>query len=383
MDRYDAIIVGTGGIGSAALFQLARRGLRVLGIDRFPPAHDRGSSHGQTRMIRQAYFEHPDYVPLVLRAYALWAELEALCDRKLYHQVGLLQVGPADGQIVPGVLASAARHGLPIERLSPGEVERRWPGFRVPQAAEESPREIVGLFEHRAGYLRVEDCVQAHLDLAVRQGARLLTGVTVQGWRAEGGHVEVDSDGGAFAADRLVIAAGPWSGQVLRDLGIPLRVLRKAQYWFPATDPAYDARGGCPAFLFDTAAGLFYGFPRIDDLGVKVAEHSGGVVVADPLTLDRQVDPADRDRVAAFAHVQLPGLARRMAHHAACLYTMTPDGHFVVDRHPACPNVVFAAGLSGHGFKFAPVLGQALAEMALDGATELPIGFLGSRRSIP
>ncbi len=239
MSGYDCIVLGTGGVGSAALFHFARRGIKVLGLDRFAPAHDRGSSHGQTRMIRQAYFEHPDYVPLVRRAYKLWEELEELSGEKLYREVGLLEIGPADGLIVPGVLRAAAEHQLPVEQLSVADIQQRFPGFSL------RGEPLVGLFEHRAGYLRVEACVRAHLRAAQQWGVELLTGVTVQSWRVHDDHVEVTTDRGTFAADRLAITAGAWAGQALADLGLPLQIRRKPQYWFrtDATDYLADAIG--------------------------------------------------------------------------------------------------------------------------------------------
>lgn len=374
MSTYDVLVLGTGGVGSAALYHLARRGVRVAGIDRFPPTHDRGSSHGQTRMIRQAYFEHPDYVPLVERAYALWEELSQQCGQALYQETGLLEVGPPQGLIVPGVLSSARRHGLQVESFSPADVAARWPGFRVPEAC-------AAVFEKRAGYLRVEACVQAHLDAAVSSGAVLHTGEAVRAWRAVHDGVAVDTERATFTSQRLVIAAGAWAGELLADLGIRFQVRRKPQYWFHAAGSEYLASRGCPAFLFETVQGLFYGFPQIDPLGVKMAEHSGGANVESPLRLEREIDPLDLARVEAFAARCLPRVSRRLTRHAPCMYTMTPDEHFVVDRHPRHPQVAFAAGLSGHGFKFACVLGQALADLALDGCTPLPIGFLGAGRA--
>ncbi|MGE0607485.1 MAG: N-methyl-L-tryptophan oxidase [Pirellulales bacterium] len=370
MASYDAIVLGTGGVGSAALFHLARRGAKVLGLDRFPPAHNRGSSHGQTRMIRQAYFEHPDYVPLVRRSYALWREMEALRGTRLYHEVGLLEIGPPDGLIVPGVLKAAAEHGLPVERLSPQQIQSRFPGFRLPDEA------WVGLFERHAGYLRVEACVQAHLDEAARHGAELKTGIAVQEWRVAPGHVEVMTEQGVFMAEKLVISAGAWAGKLLTGLGLRLEIRRKPQYWYRAKVDDYRADRGGPAFLYETPQGLFYGFPQIDDRGVKIAEHSGGTTIDDPLRLNREVDPIDQARVAGFAARYMPGITAQLLHHAPCMYTMTSDEHFIVDRHPAHPRVAFAAGLSGHGFKFAPVLGEVLADLTLAGKTALPIGFL-------
>ena len=373
MSDYDAIVLGVGGVGSAALFHLAARGSRVLGLERFVPGHDRGSSHGQTRLIRQAYFEHPDYVPMVRRAFELWAELEAQCGETLYRQVGLLQIGPPDGEVVRGVRESARVHGLPIENLSADDCRKRFPGFRLPEGCE-------AVFESRAGYLLVERAVEAHARLAVERGAELHSGETTLSWRANGGGVVVETDRRRYSAARLVIAAGAWSGHLLGSLGISLEVRRKPLYWFRTRGDSYRADRGGPGFLFDLPHGCFYGFPQIDDKSIKVAEHTGGKVVMDPLTVDRELDPADQQRVAAFVQQHLSDATTECLDHAVCMYTMTPDAHFVVDRHPDHPQVVFAAGLSGHGFKFTCMLGEALAQLALDGRAQQPIEFLNVHR---
>lgn len=370
---YDAIVIGLGGVGSAALWHLARRGLRILGLDRFPPGHDRGSSHGHTRIIRQAYFEHPDYVPLLKRAYTLWEELEAVSGRTLKQEVGLLQIGPAEGAVLAGVAAAAKQHDLPVEHLSPQQIEWDFPGYRAePQWS--------GILERRGGILRVEACVLAHLEAAKRAGAELRTDIAASRWSVEGNSVRVDTDAGAFRAARLVVAAGAWSRKVLASLGLPLRVVRKPQYWFAAESGAYLADEGFPAFLFDTPQGIFYGAPQLDAWGVKFAEHTGGPSVADPLQLFRELDEVDCRRTTAVAQRLLPNLTGELVHHAACMYTLTPDENFIVDRHPESPAVVFAAGLSGHGFKFTPVLGEALAELASAGRTTLPMKFLSLNR---
>lgn len=383
MDRYDAIVLGTGGVGSAALMHLAARGATALGIDRFEPGHDRGSSHGQTRLIRQAYYEHPDYVPLLRRAFELWTRLEADAGQQLYHQVGLLQIGPPDGEVLQGVRASARQHALPIENLTAAESHRRFPGFRVDDDCE-------AIFETRAGYLLVERCVQAHASQAVRLGAHLHAGETVRDWRAEGTTVVVETDRGTYATSRLIVTAGAWAAPLLGQLRIPLEVRRKPLYWFRPQTDIYRADLACPAFLYDlekrgqnyfsAPAGCFYGVPQIDSAGIKVAEHTGGQVVADPLSVDRANDPADQQRVALFVERYLTQATTDCTDYTVCLYTMTPDRHFVVDAHPDHPQVVFAAGLSGHGFKFTGVLGEALSELALDGKTDLPIGFLSAGR---
>ncbi|MBI4601444.1 MAG: N-methyl-L-tryptophan oxidase [Planctomycetes bacterium] len=374
----DCIVLGAGGgAGSAALFHLARRGARVLGLDRFEPGHDRGSSHGETRIIRRAYFEHPGYVPLLLRAYELWADLEARSGRRLLVETGLLQVGPPDGAVVPGVLRSAREHGLEVEELAAAEIEGRFPGFRAPPGFR-------GVLERRAGYLLVEECVRAHAAEARRLGAELRAGRAGDAaleWRAEGGGVAVRTGSGEHRAASLVIAPGPWAPALLRGLGLALEVRRKPLLWYRTATPDYRADRGAPAFLFELPEGVFYGFPEIAGGELKVSEHTGGERVEDPLRVDRSLRDSDRAPVERFLARQLPGVTPECLRHAVCMYTMTPDEHFVLGRHPAHARVAFAAGLSGHGFKLTCVLGEALADLALDGATRLPVGFLGPERA--
>jgi monomeric sarcosine oxidase len=291
----------------------------------------------------------------------------------LFHQVGLIQVGPPNGQVVPGVLRSAREHGLAVEQLTAAEVERRWAGLRVDGS-------LLGVFEPAAGYLLVEDCVRAHLDAARAAGAELLTDCEVQAWRSAGDEVRVQTAKGEFACRRLILAAGSWAGQMVAGVGLTLTVRRKSLFWFETGDSAYDVATGFPVFLFERGNDVFYGFPKIDSRGVKVAEHTGGRRVDDPLTVDRNIDTAEHRRLVDFLSIHLPAVSSTVADHVVCLYTMSPDEHFIVDRHPQHANVVFAAGLSGHGFKFVPVLGRALAELALDGGTELPIEFLSFGR---
>lgn len=380
MADYDVIVLGTGGIGSAALYHLASRGARVLGLDRFPAGHDRGSSHGQTRIIRQAYFEHPDYVPLLLEAYRLWRDLEAQSGNVLLHEVGLLEVGPVDGIVVPNVRRAAEQYGLEIDNLTSRQAGRRFDGLRV-------PRDWEAVFEARAGYLRVELCVTTLIEQACRLGAAFHPGPVfeagqeVVGWRVDEDRVTVRTNDSTYTARRLVITGGPWARELLADLPLSLRVLRKHLHWYSNADPRYHESRGCPTFFYELPTGYYYGFPARDATGVKVAEHSGvGQLVDDPLNVDSSVDHDERDRVERFVQEYLPGVQPPSSAHAVCMYTMSPDEHFIVDVHPRFPQVVFAAGLSGHGFKFATVLGRVLADLALDGETDLPIDFLGLTR---
>jgi len=372
VSSWDVIVIGCGGIGSAAVRHLAAHGARVLGLDRFPVAHDRGSSHGETRVIRQAYFEHPDYVPLLRRAYDLWSELEAESDGKLFHKTGVLQIGPPDGEVVRGVLTSARTHGLAVEELSAVDVGSAFPGFRLPDGA-------TAILERNAGYLRVEHCVRAHVESALRDGARVRIGDAVTGWQAEAGSVTVTTRAETHRAAALVITAGAWSGALIRDLGVPLTVLRKHLHWYGNRDARYLEANGCPVFFYEIGGRFFYGFPQRDTLGVKVSEHSGGEVVDTPDALSREADPEDVRTMEHFLSNHLPGVGRQRTRHDVCMYTMTPDAHFLVDVHPAHDNVCFAAGLSGHGFKFASVLGEVLSDVALGDRGRAP-GFLGLQR---
>ena len=375
MQSFDVIVVGTGGIGSAAAYHLAARGRKVLGLDRFPIAHDRGSSHGQTRLIRQAYFEHPDYVPLLLRAYDLWRELEKRVGRRLLVESGLVMAGPPEGSVIAGALASAQLHRLGVERMTAREACVRWPVFALPE-------DWHVVHEPHGGYLFVEACVRAHAEAARQAGATFEHGVVVHGWRHEGSGIAVETNQGTYRADRLVLAPGPWAAGLLQLPTVPLAVLRKSLFWYQpveAARPAFSA-GALPCFAFDAPAGFFYGFPQIDGRGVKVAEHTGGRPVADPLAVDREIDLDEQQRVEQILAAHLPSLNGRFTEHAACLYTMTPDHHFLTGLHPASNRVAIAAGFSGHGFKFASVMGEVLADLAIAGETPLPIGFLSPRR---
>jgi len=374
MRTVDVIVAGTGGMGTAAAAHLARRGAGVLALDRFPPGHARGSSHGQTRLIRLAYFEHPDYVPLLRRARGLWRGLEQDTGSRLLVECGLLASGPAAGDVIAGTLRSAAAHALAVERMTAREAMGRWPAFRIPDAWE-------SVFEREAGYLAVEACVRAHAEVAGRRGAVIEADHDVRGWRVEGNGVVVETSRETVSAGRLVLCPGPWAADLVRLPAVPFTVLRKSLFWYaPAAGLAPAAAAALPAFAFDTPRGFWYGFPMLDGRGLKIAEHTGGRVAADPLDVDRAIDPAEQAAVEGWLADHLPGVGRTRTDHAVCLYTMSPDHHFVVGLHPEHPQVALAAGFSGHGFKFASVIGEILADLALDGTTRLPAGFLAPGR---
>lgn len=373
---YDAIIIGLGGMGSAALWHLARRGCRVHGIDQFGIAHDRGSSHGGSRLIRRAYFEHPDYVPLVSRAYELWAELERASEQKLFHCTGLFLAGRESGAMINGVLRASKAHKLEIVPLSHDDARRRFPAMRA------TPEQTI-LYEPDAGFLEVEKCVQAHLEQAIASGAHVSLDTRVDDWTANESGVAVRTASGTIHAGTLLVCGGSWSGTLFTSMARRLEIRRKVVVWFSTRPPGYRVSDGTPVFCFDTESGFFYGFPSLDGASVKVGEHSGGEPIARPEALDRTLHATDLAPLERFIGEHLPFAQPQVLRHSVCMYTMTPDEHFIIDRHPNHKNVLVACGFSGHGFKFASVVGSVLADLATTGHTREPIGFLGMNRFAP
>lgn len=369
MEHFDQIVIGVGGMGSAACDQLAQRGQRVLGLEQFELGHRRGSSHGQTRIIRKAYFEHPDYVPLLHRAYELWADLERRAGRTLFERTGLLLAGRPEGVAIPGVRRSAAEHGLAIRAVAAAERAERFGQFGL------GP-ELEVLFEEDAGFVYVEDCVRTCVEQARACGAVIRDCEAVLEWRAGRGGVEVRTERGMYGAATLLVCGGPWAGRLLPGLRGKLEVRRKVQLWLACEDARFAQTAGSPVFCFDLADGFFYGFPMIEPGLIKVAEHTGREVVEDPTAVDRELRLSDEMRVQQFVVKHLPGVRPVVREHSVCMYTMSPDEHFIIDRHPEHANVVVAAGFSGHGFKFAALVGSVLADLAVDGATREGVEFL-------
>lgn len=376
--HFDCIVIGFGGMGSAALRYAAMTGRSVLGIDQHGPAHSHGSSHGQTRVIRKSYFEHPDYVPLLLESYDMWDELNCRHrtnpeTKELLTKCGILQIGPPDGEVVSGVMASAVAHDLKVEQFSSDQIRRRLPILNVQDAHE-------GVFEPDGGFLRVELCVAAFLKQAMVHGAELMSNTTVT--RVEQGDdakLRLQTSGGQFTADQVIVTAGAWSSQILPDLNLPLKVLAKQQHWYQIDRVDNKLVNEFPCTFFERDDGSsFYVTPELDTLGMKVCEHSGGDAVSDLSQFSNELSASQKSRTDEFLADFFHFTKSRLVHHSMCKYTMTPDTHFIVDRHPDIPQLVFAAGFSGHGFKFAPVIGKRLVGM-LDGQEDERFDFLRSR----
>lgn len=359
---YDAIVIGLGGMGSAALFHLARRGARVLGLEQFDIAHDRGSSHGQSRIIRLAYAEHPDYVPLLRRAYALWHELEEIAGGELLIVTGGIDAGTPESAMVRGSLASCAVHDIPHEVLDAETLNRRFPGYRLPQ-------DIVGVYQADGGFLMPERCIAAHVSASRAFDAEVRIGEKVMSWHAEDGEVVVITGRARYRARKLVVTAGPWARQLvpmLERLAVPER---QVMLWTQPRAPPDFAVGRFPVFYMEVQEGRFYGFPA-QAAGFKIGKYNHRrEVVSDPDEMDRECHPEDEAVLREAVRRYFPEADGPTLHMTTCLFTNSPDEHFIIDRLPEAAQVAIAAGCSGHAFKFCSVIGEILADLTLEGAT--------------
>ena len=371
-NNFDLVVVGLGAMGSAALYQLSRRGRRVLGLEAFAAGHRQGSSHGESRIIRLAYYEHPNYVPLLRRAYALWTDLEREAGEPLLRITGGLMIGAPDSELVSGARASALAHHLDHELLDADEVTRRFPALH-PRPDE------VALFENEAGILSPEACIAAHVRLARAAGAQARYSEAVRSWTASDAGVEVVTDAGRYTADQVVFTCGAWLGRVLGDARISVRPERIPVFWLQPLQPNLFDLGRLPIYLWQHPdGGHLYGFPHLAWPGVKVARHHSGDY-CDPDAVDREVNVEDERRLRSAIDYRLPALNGAVLSSLVCLYENSPDHHFLIDRLPEKPNVIFGGGFSGHGFKFASVVGELLADLATTGRASSDADFLSLR----
>lgn len=377
----DVIVIGLGAMGASCAAALAARGVSVLGLERFDLPHDRGSSGGQTRLVRMAYFEHPDYVPLLREAYAGWDRLADDVGTTLFHRTGLFYLGRPDGPLLEGTLRAAREHGLVVDEVDAAAQAERFPAFLRPDG-------FAAYVEPDAGFVLCERAIAAWVDLARARGAQLHGRERVMAIITTDEGVTVETDRDRYSAGHVVVSAGAWTSQLLDDLGVPLRVTGQALGWVaPQNGPAFEL-GRFPCWAVEDDApgfsGLYYGFPalpaRFDGpRGLKLAHHLAGPDV-DPDAWDRQATLDDEATFRPVLRRFLPTADGPTLAAKRCLYTLTPDEHFIVDGHPRRPCLTVAAGFSGHGFKFAPAIGEALADLALEGRTGLPIGLFALSR---
>ncbi len=392
---HDVIILGLGSMGSAAACELARRGVRVLGLEQFSIPHTQGSHGGFSRMIRLAYFEHPDYVALLRRSYERWAELEAESGQRLLHITGGIYLGRPDSELINGSLHAAREHRLPHESLTRHELTQRFPQFHLPD-------DMVGVYENQAGFLLPEVVVSTYAQLAMQHGAELHAHEPAIDWRADSRGVTVRTAEAEYHAEKLIITAGPWAPKLLRHLGVKMKVTRQTLAWYWPRKPQPFRLDDFPVWAIDDSRqgnpgaeyrGLLYGFPLmptgIGVPGFKAALHFPGEAF-DPDSPDRSPRDGDDASVRRMLEQYIPDAPGLLLGRRVCLYTNSPDGHFIVDRHPPFPSgnlgaerVTIACGFSGHGFKFVSVMGEVLADMATIGRTANPVEFLSLSRFRP
>ena len=360
--HYDAIVIGLGGMGSATLYQLAQRGKRVLGIEQFGIAHDKGSSHGVTRIIRLAYHEHPSYVPLMRRAYELWRDLEAAAQEQILHITGSIDAGPPGSSNFAGSLLSCEEHDLPHEVLTSSELTARFPGYRLPP-------ETMSVFQEEGGFLLPERCISLFVEQSQALGATVHTDEPVLEWEPTPDGVRVRTEWGEYEAETLVISAGAWASKLIPGLGAVAVPERQALLWIETLRPEYFTPGAFPVFNLIVDEGNFYGFPEFGIPGFKLGRYHHLEENVDPDHIDREPNAEDEALLRGFTEKYFPDAAGATSSMKVCMFTNSPDEHFIIDRLPDSPQVVVAAGFSGHGFKFSSVVGEILADLAVDGAT--------------
>lgn len=380
-ENYDVIVLGIGSMGSSALYYLASKGIKVLGLDQYSVPHDKGSHTGQTRLIRKAYYEHPDYVPLLLRSYENWSKLENMTGSKFYFETGILYMGKGSHPVMQGIKESASIHQIPINDLSASEEFRRHTPFEIP-----GHYDII--LETEAGFVTPEKTISAYVALAKRHGAKVNTGEKVTGWEYIDGNVKVHTLNQSYTADKLVVTAGSYAMPLVGNVGKSLTVTKQWLAWFQPknTDIFSEGRFPCWCIAHEDDPGIYYGFPYLDHSkhpgprGMKVAHHSkGNVTNPDEDSNDDTFD--EQTKLSTLMKRYLPGHIHTITALRSCYYTMSPDEHFILDHlEEYDEKVVIACGFSGHGFKFVPVIGEALSEMTLEGKTDLPVDFLKINR---
>jgi monomeric sarcosine oxidase len=367
--KLDVAVIGAGAMGGATAYHLAKSGANVGVFDQFSVPHNKGSSHAETRLIRQAYFENPNYVPLLKRAYELWDDLEDT-PGQLFIKNGLFVAGRSDRTIMQGILESSKQHKIPVEILSASEASKRFPGFRF--AADETC-----IFEPNAGYLQVDQCLLAHLRKAEKLGATVRLQSTIDSFKKTTDGFSIKSGDREIKAKKVVVCAGAWAGHMLPEkYKSVLSPHRVPLFWFPRISNRPAAEGSTSCFAFDLIDGFFYGFPQLQSQGVKIGLHKPGMKITNPSAFSRSIADDERDPVKHFIKEKLTYVQPTVSREETCIYTMTPDENFLVDEEDG---LVIVAGFSGHGFKFASVIGEIAKDLALNGRTKHPIDFLRFR----
>ena len=370
---YDVIVIGVGGMGSATVYQVARRGGKVLGLEQFDIPHDLGSSHGINRIIRLAYAEHPNYVPLLRRAYELWREIESEAGERLLFITGGIDAGAPAGRVVTGSLHSCQVHNIPHEFLDAPSLVRRFPGYRLPD-------DMVAVYQPDGGFVLSERSIVAHVTAAQALGATVRGRERVLEWTIEGDGVEVLTDRGRYRAGKLVVTAGAWTAKIVPALSSLLAPERQVLIWTQPLCLEHFRLGAFPVFILEAPEGLFYGLPVYGIPGFKLGKYHHRRERVDPSHMDREIHPEDEEVLREAIVRYFPDANGPTLTLTTCLFTNTRDEHFLIDAHPEFPQVSIAAGFSGHGFKFASVVGEIMAELALEGSTRWDISMFRLNR---
>ncbi|MGC1459280.1 MAG: N-methyl-L-tryptophan oxidase [Steroidobacteraceae bacterium] len=374
MRSFDVAVIGLGAMGSASIYAAARRGLRVLGVDRYEPGHSRSASFGESRLIRLAYFEDPSYVPLVQEAYARWRALEVASGEKVLIITGLIEAGFPGASLVVDSWRSSTQHNLRSERLTATEANSRFPAFDLPADWDV-------IFQSDAGALLPEKAIRLFVAGAKAHGASVRLNTRVIAVEPVGERVQIVLEGGErIEAGSAVVAAGAWIGDLLPDVAAHLRLTRQPLVWFQPPQPTPVGPDRMPAFLFQTASDLVYGLPNVCGTGVKVASHLSGGELSSAEQARAEVSQQEVEYLQGLIRRYVPAAAGPLVNTSACIYTRSQDGHFVVGLHPQAPQLVIASPCSGHGFKFASVMGEILADLAIDRKTDRPIDLFSVER---
>lgn len=359
-ESHDVVVLGVGGMGSAVTYELAKRGLSVVGIERNSIGHDRGSSHGLSRIIRLAYFEHPSYVPLLKRAFALWRELEAESGQTLLHVTGAIDAGVTGSRVFEGSLEACGVHGLTHEVLNPEQVHRRFPGYHLPD-------DCMAVYQPDGGFLEPEKCIHAFVDRAIARGARIMANAGARGWSRSGAGVTVELENETIHASQLVLCGGAWMPTLAPSLAHLLRPERQVVAWFEVEDTAAFRLDRFPVFVMTTTNGTFYGFPEFGVPGFKIGKYHHRSETVDPDSMDRTVHASDEAVLRECVQSVFPAANGPVLRSSTCIFTNTPDEHFIIDRLPGAPEVLVVSACSGHGFKFCSVVGEIVADLVTDG----------------